>query len=371
MQQLYSRLETNLNTFLGYPCNTAYDYTKVIESLKYNINNVGCPYTPGTYKVNSLDIERDVLCFFAKLWGLAEDNIWGYLTSSGTEGNLQGLFVGRESLGHNSILYTSSTSHYSIFKIARLLALDICVIATTETGEMDYRDFENKLLANLSRPALINANLGTTMTGAVDNTREIYRILKKHNRHNTKDYYMHADGALMGFVLPFIEKDLLFKRHIQSISISGHKFLGIPFPCGVFLMEKKYLNLVKREIEYIGSSDCTISGSRNGHSALFFKHIIDTKGMKGFDADIHQCFELAEYLTDKLPAAWRNQNSFTVVFPKPADTITKKWQLASEGDISHVIVMQHVTKEKLDLFILDYIEWSKGVSKNTSKVSQI
>lgn len=353
-KHIYDKLASNLSTFLGYPCNTAYDYTKVIESLKYNINNVGCPYTPGTYKVNSLDIERDVLRFFAKLWGLAESDIWGYITSSGTEGNLQGLFIGRETLGRNAILYTSKASHYSLFKVARLLALDICVIATTETGEMDYRDFEEKLMANLSRPALINANLGTTMTGAVDNTREIYRILKKHSRHHPEDYYMHADGALMGFVLPFIEKDLLFKRHIRSISISGHKFLGIPFPCGVFLMEKKYLDTVKRDIEYIGSFDCTISGSRNGHSALFFKHIIDTKGMDGFSEDVCQCFELAEYLVENLPGAWRNQNSFTVVFPKPDDKIIHKWQLASEGDISHIVVMQHVTKEKLDAFIEDY-----------------
>jgi histidine decarboxylase len=314
--------------------------------------------------VNSLDIERSVLSFFSTLWGLAEDKVWGYLTSSGTEGNLQGLFVGRESLGHNAILYTSSASHYSIFKIARLLALDICVVNSTETGEMDYRDFEDKLVSNAKRPTLINANLGTTMTGAVDNTREIYRILKKHNRHGAKDYYMHADGALMGFVLPFIEKDLLFKRHIQSISISGHKFLGIPFPCGVFLMEKKYLGLVKRDIEYIGSFDCTISGSRNGHSALFFKHIIDTKGIDGFLQDIYECFELAEYLVENLPGAWRNQNSFTVVFPKPDDTIIDKWQLASQGDISHIVVMQHVTQEKLDSFIKD-CKSCKNAGKDT------
>lgn len=355
LEDTYTKLRDNLNTFLGYPCNVAYDYSEVAkEAFKYNINNVGCPYTPGTYRVNTLNIEKDVLRFFAQLWGLKEDDIWGYITSAGTEGNLQGLFVGRESLGANCVFYTSSSSHYSIFKIARLLALEVCIVHSTETGEMDYKDFERKLMERKERPVLINANLGTTMTCAIDDTREIYRIIKKHNKN---DYYLHADGALMGFVLPFIQKDLLFKRHIHSISISGHKFLGIPFPCGVFLMEKRFLENVRKNIEYIGSWDCTISGSRNGHSALFFDHIIKAKGRDGFAKDVSDCFNLAEYLVEKLPGSWRNQNSFTVVLDKPPEELIHKWQLASEGNISHIVVMPHVTKDKLDLFIKDYTEW--------------
>lgn len=351
----YQELRHNLNTFLGYPCNVNYDYSEIAnEAFKYNINNVGCPYNPGIYRVNTLEVEREVLKFFAELWGLNEDTVWGYITSAGTEGNLQGLFVGRESLGSHCVLYTSKASHYSIFKIARLLALEVCIVDTSETGEMDYKDFETQLAIQKDKPALINANLGTTMTCAIDDTREIHRILKKHGKD---DFYLHADGALMGFVLPFIEKDLLFKRHIHSISISGHKFLGIPFPCGIFLMENRFLDKVRNNVEYIGSWDCTISGSRNGHSPLFFSHIIQKKGLDGFAEDVAYCFDTAEYLVNKLPSAWRNQNSFTVVFKKPSEELIHKWQLATQGDMSHIVVMQHVTKEKLDAFIEDYVDW--------------
>ena len=230
----------------------------------------------------------------------------------------------------------------------------MCTIETQENGEINYRDFENKLVQNLDKDALINVNLGTTMKGAIDNPQEIYRILKKHNKH--ANYYMHADGALMGFVLPFLEHDLFFKSHINSISISGHKFPGIMFPCGVFLMEKRFLSKVQKSIEYIGSNDCTISGSRNGHSAILLKYIIDKRGKEGFKEDVDKCVELAEYLVENLPNAWRNHNSITVVFPKPRDDIIIKWQLATSGDISHVIAMPHVTKEKLDQFIKDVLD---------------
>lgn len=355
---LAQSLEDNLKTFLGYPCNTAYDYSEVLPYFKYNINNVGCPFTEGTYKVNTKHIEQEVLAFFANLWGINSKSIWGYVTSAGTEGNMQGLYVGREALTSfgECVFYTSKESHYSLFKIARILRLDQCVINTQPNGEMDYADFEQKLCANITKPALVNANLGTTMKGAIDDTAKIHSILQKYKKQKEKqDFYIHADGALMGFIIPFIQKDLIFKKYINSISISGHKFLGIKFPCGIFLMENKFLSLIKQDIEYIASSDCTISGSRNGHAPLFFKHIITKKGVKGFKEDIDGCIALADYLVQRIPFGWKNPLSVTVVFPRPSDHLIHKWQLATQGNISHVVVMPHVTKEKLDAFIHDYI----------------
>lgn len=354
-EYLYDRInkiKSTFQTFLGYPLNVSYNYEDIITSLKVNMNNIGCPYTESCVGIDTKNIECDVLNFFANLWGINKENIWGYITSSGTEGNMQGIYVGREYLG-NPVFYTSKDSHYSIFKIANMLRLDTQIINISETGEMDYKDFEIKLQENLERPVLINANLGTTMRSAFDNTREIYRILRKYNKHN--NYYIHADGALMGFVLPFLEKDLFFKNHIHSISISGHKFLGIPFPCGIFIMEKKFLQNFKSNVEYVKTLDCTISGSRNGHSPLFFYHIINKKGMEGFKEDIDRCIELAEYMTENIPNSWRNQNSITIVFPKPDDWIIKKWHLASEGNISHAIIMPHVTKKMIDEFINDIV----------------
>ena len=345
------KLENDLYYFIGYPLNHSYNYSNVIDYFNYNLNNVGSPYESLILKTETKDLEIKVLEWFSNLWGISFENIFGYITSSGTEGNLQGLYTGRESFDEKPILYTSNQSHYSIFKIAHILDLELCIIDTQENGEMDYKDFIKKL--NKNKPVLINANIGTTMLGAIDNTREIYRILQKNNCN----YYIHADGALMGFVLPFLEKDLLFRKHINSISISGHKFLGIPFPCGIFIMEKKYLEKISNKIEYVGSIDCTINGSRNGHSALFFNYIINNKGKDEFKKDITKCIELAEYLVEKLSIlnAWRNQNSITVILPKLNDILIKKWQLAVEQDICHVVIMPHITKELLDEFVEDVL----------------
>ena len=98
-----------------------------------------------------------------------------------------------------------------------------------------------------------------------------------------------------------------------------------------------------------------ISGSRNGHAPIFMKYVIDKIGIDGFKKDIEQCIEIAEYAVKKIDGAWRNQNSITVVIPRPPEKLCQKWQLASDGNISHIICMQHVTKEKIDDFIKDLL----------------
>jgi histidine decarboxylase len=348
----------NIERFLGYPVNSAYDYSPVFDSFKFRLNNIGDPYSPSSYKLNTKGKEREVMEFFQELWGFDKDNVWSYITASGTIGNLQGLFIGREAFP-TAKFYTSADSHYSIFKCARILGLELIVVESQDNGEIDYKDFETKLKANLQYPAIINVNLGSTMKGAVDNSREIYRILSKYNKQT--EYYMHGDGALMGFVLPFLEKDIFFKKCLHSISISGHKFLGIPFCCGVFMMERKFLSYVNNNIEYIGSNDATLMGSRSGQAPLFFEHIINQKGMKGFEEDVMKCIGNAEYMTQVLneetngnAQAWRNQNSITVVFNKPDKELAELWQLANEKDISHAIVMPHVTKHRINKFVKEY-----------------
>ena len=350
--EIKKTLREALDTYLGYPCNSAYDYSEVIDILNMHINNVGDPMQSSTYRANTKDIERQVLAFFADLWGIKRDNIWAYITGSGTEGNLQGLYVARESSQKQPhVFLTSKDSHYSIFKIAKLLSLNLCVVDSQDNGEIDYHDFKSKVERHLDKYIIVNANLGTTMKGGLDNTSELFRILKANKKE--KDSYIHVDGALTGFYLPFLERDLFFKAHVNSMSISGHKFLGVPFPCGVFMMEKRFLDLVTSNIEYIGCNDCMISGSRSGHSSVLLKYIINKKGYDGFKKDVEDCIALAEYAVERIPGAWRNHNSITVVIPKPCDDIVYKWQLATEGNLSHIVVMPHVTKDKLDAFISD------------------
>lgn len=102
-------------------------------------------------------------------------------------------------------------------------------------------------------------------------------------------------------------------------------------------------------------------GSRNGHASLYIWYTLSRKGIAGLQQDVIQCMNNSIYLRDLLYShgisCSLNKLSSTVVFEKPKKyEFIKKWQLACEGNIAHVIVMPNITREKLDQFVKELIE---------------
>ena len=58
-------------------------------------------------------------------------------------------------------------------------------------------------------------------------------------------------------------------------------------------------------------------------------------------------------------AAWKNENSITLVFPRPSENLIKKWQLAPYQDIVHMMIMPHVDKNFIDKVLCDLLEEAK------------
>ena len=123
------------------------------------------------------------------------------------------------------------------------------------------------------------------------------------------------------------------------------------------LVKKSYKDRIGKAIPYIGTLDTTITGSRSGINALIVWYLLKKLGKEGMLKRAHECLDNAMYLREQLTSigikAWSNPNALTVVFPKPKPEIVKKWQLATDGDIAHVICMPGVDRAKLDLFIAD------------------
>ena len=126
-----------------------------------------------------------------------------------------------------------------------------------------------------------------------------------------------------------------FKKPIGSVSVSGHKFVGCPMPCGVQFTRMKHINSLSRNVEYLASRDATIMGSRNGHAPIFLWYTLNRKGYRGFQKDVQRCLRNAHYLKERLREAkigvMLNELSSTVVFERPLDeTFILKWQLACQ-----------------------------------------
>jgi len=345
---------------LGYPYNLDFEYGALSQLQHFSINNLGDPFIESNYGVHSRQFEVGVLDWFARLWDLEKDEYWGYITNCGTEGNLHGILVGRE-VFPDGILYASRDSHYSVFKAARMYRMDCVKVDTLVSGEIDCADFGRKLLENKDKPAIINVNIGTTVKGAVDDLDLVIETLEKSGFKDR--FYIHCDGALFGLMMPFVKlaPRVSFKKPIGSVSVSGHKFVGCPMPCGVQITRLNHINALSSNVEYLASRDATIMGSRNGHAPIFLWYTLNRKGYRGFQKEVQKCLRNAHYLKDRLKdagiSAMLNELSSTVVFERPKDEeFVRRWQLACEGSISHVVVMPSVTVDKLDTFLNELVE---------------
>ena len=84
-----------------------------------------------------------------------------------------------------------------------------------------------------------------------------------------------------------------FAKPIGSVSVSGHKFIGAPVPCGVVITRQRYVAALSHDVEYLNSRDATIMGSRNGHAPIYLWYTLTRKGYEGMRKDVERCLRNA------------------------------------------------------------------------------
>ena len=206
---------------------------------------------------------------------------------------MYGLYLAREHFP-NGMFYFSEDTHYSVLKNVRVLNARYIMVKRQDNGEIDYQDLHDMIRVHRDIPAVVMANIGTTMRGAIDDIAKIREILQDLVVSST---YIHADAALSGMILPFVDdpQPFAFDSGIDSISISGHKLIGAPLPCGVVVTRKAYVERVSRAIEFVGAHDTTLSGSRSALAPLMLWFALARYGESGFRSLVAGMLDTAEY----------------------------------------------------------------------------
>jgi len=362
---------------LGYPFNQDTGLSEFYRWLAdtklgdITLINVGDPYKTDWDMLNSDYFEANVIDFFAKAYGF-ENNHWGVISNGGTDGNMHGIYFGRKALAQacpdlEPILYVSEEAHYSVKKLGDIQNIETRTIKAHKMGQMDITDFAEKLDA--TRPALVAIAIGGTFKGAIDNQQAIDEVLKAKN---PPAVYRHLDVALFGGYLPFLNnssaREILDvkKMDFDSLAVSGHKFLSLNEPAGVFVCKRSVLDSVhSNPIPYLKGVIPTISCSRSGFDALKLYWRINSIGKDGLCKQAEHCLEMTDVMLAKLHErgvkAWKNQYSNTIFFERPAEKIVKKYAFACNsyadfGELSHVVVMQYFTPELIENIVNDISE---------------
>ncbi len=385
-----ARIRKQKNLLLGYPINMntpSEDFFAWRQQLldaginTFSYNNVGNPFKDSTIEFNTHDFEREIILRFGKIYGFPPSNTWGFLSNSGTDSNMHGMYMGRTVLkGRTGVLpkaYFTKEAHYSIQILRDLLGLETVFVETLPDGGMDPNDLRQKLADNPSHPALVVATIGTTFKGAIDQVDRIQEALKGYTS------YLHLDAALFGGYLPFTShagevtyqsKSNPALARYDSIAVSCHKFFGFPSPAGLFITTKSNFdefNGLFSQIhnpEYIHHVPGTITCSRDAVKPAEFYFFSSPSAMDKLAEDAQSILQNTVYLMEQMQARFSylqptrvNDLSNTIFFRKPSDRIVKKYSLATmhleinhqKQDYAHVVVMPHADRQVLTEFMND------------------
>ena len=336
-------------------------------------NNAGDPFdTEASHlKLNTLPFEREVIERMGPLYGFDPDNLWGIVTFSGTDGNNHGIYFGAKYLekmtSKKPVVYVSDSAHYSSRRLTDLQNLELALIPSDVHGCMIPEELENALIPD--KPALVVFAMGTTFKGGVDDMDALNAVLARHPEITV---YRHIDAALFGGYIPYTQYRDYLDRNVHpfdSIAISGHKFFGMDEPAGFFLttMDVKN-NQNPYAVSYLNCSMPMVNCSRSAMTPLKFWWIFQHTSKEDFTEQSVTMLERAAWLKREFDRigwpAWLEPMSNTVYFRRPSEEIVKKYDLAPDwderlgGELSHLVVMQHVTEKRLQVF-LDELQAAK------------
>ncbi|PRP93078.1 Histidine decarboxylase [Enhygromyxa salina] len=345
---------------------------------QFAFNNVGDPYEHSHIEFNSHAFERELITRFAALYRFSADDTWGFLSNSGTDSNMHGLYMGRKLLtgraGVPPKIYFTAEAHYSIQILADLLGLERVEVGTEVDGRMSADSLGLSLAEHADHPALVVATVGTTFKGAVDSVDEIQAALIG------REAYLHVDAALFGGYLPHTAfADELAQRaggasRYDSIAVSCHKFFGFPSPAGIYICTRAAFDEFRAHFsqvhnpEYLLQVPGTITCSRDAVKPAEFWFFSSREAFARQRADAKQILSDASYLYGAMKTRFpelepirANALSNTVYFKKPSDEVVSTYTLATmklrrdgaQVPYAHVVVMPHATRAVLDQFLSD------------------
>lgn len=355
----------NHDYMFGYPANMVDSsyftrYLKYLETKLYYMNNCGDPREIGNYLMDNKKNELAIINLFKKNLNLIDYS--GYITTGGTEGNIQGINLGFKKYP-NGILYYSKDAHYSILKTNYQNKEEI----NTINSKIDVSSLLEKIVLNYKKnknPAIIVLTYGTTKTGSIDNIELIKKTLTSLNI----PFYIHVDAALYGGIpsnqvnSPRLDFNTF---SVDSISISMHKYLGVPRTNGVLLVKE---NIKDNYIDYIGQNDTTLSGSRDFLAFSTYQIINEMFNRCDKFAYINNIIYFTNLLKNNDIKYIKGNNLGNIfIIEKPSDEICKKYQLATftEDNIeyAHIIIFPCHKKEVMEELINDLKKTKKLIKE--------
>jgi len=359
-----------------------------LTTLIHNPNHIGC-HTLGdseSFFAGTQELEREVIRICAEdiLHGEAHQQD-GYIASGGTEANIQAMWIYRnlfirefEANPEDILIIGSEDSHYSVVKGGNVLNVDVHLARVDPVERSIDPEALDQAIAEWvtkgKKYAIVVANMMTTMLGSVDDPEQYLAPLEKYGLA----YRLHIDGAYGGFFYPFSHQKgstLHFGNpKVSSVTLDAHKMVQAPYGTGIFLARKGLMKYVNTDqASYVKGLDATLVGSRSGANAVAVWMILNTYGPHGWYEKIQVLLLRTDWLCRQLDEMGIRyfRNSFSNIVTLYADDVdhnlAHRYGLVPDSHLQpnwfKIVVMDHVTVDKLEPFILQLEEHQHALGK--------
>ncbi len=330
---------------------------------------------PGLFPGTAL-MESEVIEMLGQLLHL--ENPSGHLVTGGTEANIMAMTVAKYLFQekHEGIpeIILPVSAHFSFKKIISMLSLKPRYVPLDENYKMDVSKIEDLITENTMA---IVAIAGTTELGLIDDIEKISEIAYSNN------IYLHIDAAFGGFIIPFLENknnlnlNFDFKcKGVSSMTIDPHKMGLAPVPAGgILFRHSEHLDKLAVKTPYLTrNKQTTIVGTRSGAATAATWTLLKYYGREGYQKIVKDAITLTQYTYDKLKDMDHinlickpelNLISFNTDI-KSVDVLKQElygcgWRVsvAQRPHVVRLVLMPHVKKEHIDMFLKDLKELLK------------
>ena len=176
--------------------------------------------------------------------GATTSNLLGMLTARQFAGEIQDMDIASEGMGKAEIEIFSACPHASIRKVIGFSGMGRDAITEVPclpgSEEMDVAALEQLLMHSQAPGKIVIASAGTVTGTDFDDLTQTTLLCKAHNA------WLHVDAAfgLFSRLVPKYKSLTNGINGADSITCDGHKWLNVPYDCGIFLT--KHPTLLQR-----------------------------------------------------------------------------------------------------------------------------
>jgi len=313
------------------------------------------PGDPGTYQTVA-DLESAAVDTLGEIADLDDPD--GYVTSGGTEANIQAVRIARNRAGTTDPnVVAPDSAHFSFRKAAEMLGVDLRQVPTT--GHRADIDATSDAIDD-DTVAVVGV-AGTTEYGHVDPIPALADLA------DDAGALMHVDAAFGGFFLPFTDFEWNFgDAAVDTMTIDPHKAGQAAVPAGGFLARSSdLLDELTIDTPYLESeSQFTLTGTRSGAGVASAVAAMEALWPAGYREQYHTSMDNARWLAARL-----EERGYRVVGPElpllaadvSLDLVNqlrdRGWRVTKTGSGEmRVVCMPHVTRSTLRSFVAD-LDW--------------